>query len=169
MADFNFLNLTDSVRELMNNEIELDISKNRLFISNRLNVDGKVKYSSILIESVKESSKVELAMKISNFLNEKEIVNGKEKIVPKHAASLLSQGEFNRFYIRAVCLEALKNGDEYVEIYRGRQSSWARQESELKIGKHLNVNELLEDLRTNIGRTPKSLPEVNSGLTVKLI
>jgi len=168
MADFNFLDLNDNIRKHMINEIELDISKNKLFISDRLTEEGKMKFPSLLSETVQSSSEAELTLKISNLIKETEIVNGKESKVPKNAASLLAQGEFNRFYIRAICLEALKKGGKNVEIYRGRQSSWARPESELKIGNQLNANDLLEDLRTNIGTTPKILPEVNSGLTVKL-
>ena len=60
-----------------------------------------------------------------------------------------------------------QNQDE-IEIYRGRESSLRRTESEMLIGTNLNAVDLLEDLRNSIGITPKLFPEINSGLTVKL-
>lgn len=53
MAKFNFLNIDEETRRLMLTEIELDISKKKLFISNRLNDRGKTNYSVYLKESVK--------------------------------------------------------------------------------------------------------------------
>lgn len=94
---------------------------------------------------------------------------GKLKKNPSNASTLLSQNEFNRFYIRAICLEAIEKNDEKVEIYRARESSWSRSESEALIGRIVDANELLADLRENIGKTPKLLPVFNSGLSVKLI
>jgi len=168
---FEFVDLDSrNVRNYMVNEIKLDISLNRLYISKRLNITGKNIYPDLLIEAASSLTEVELTNRISVFFNKTELTkNLIEKKVPKNAARIFAEGEFNRFYIRAVCLESVSQGNESVEIYRGRQSSFARPESELKIDKHLNANDLLEDLRTNIGKPPRILPEINSGLTIKLI
>jgi hypothetical protein len=64
-------------------------------------------------------------------------------------------------------LKSIENNIETVEIYRARESSWSRPESEMKIGTKINAIELLNDLRGSVGEEPKILPEVNSGLSVK--
>ena len=168
MADFNFKNLTDSVRKHMISEIESDIKNDKLYISDRLNEDGKNGYPEFLMDAVKNNSEKELSENLNGFFNDQEVVNGKIKKVPSNASTLLSQSEFNRFYIRGVCIEAIEKGDENLEIYRARESSWSRPESEQLIGNDVNAKELLNDLRENIGKKPNLLPEINSGLSVKL-
>ena len=96
-----------------------------------------------------------------------ELYNGKSRKVPSNAAKLISQSEFNRFYIRAVCLEAIEKDIKEIEVYRARPSSSSRPESEAMIGKKLSPKELLDDLRDSIGKEPKILPHINSGLSVK--
>ena len=88
--------------------------------------------------------------------------------MPSNASTLLSQSEFNRYYIRAICLKAITAGEEFVTIYRARESSWSRPESEARIGAKILAKELLEDLRNSIGIEPKLLPEINSGLSVEM-
>lgn len=171
MANFNFLNLTDSVRNKMLSEVEMDISKGELFISPRLNVNGIKEYPNFLKDSIKNGNEefLEALIAQSNSLNETEVYgDGKTRKVAKNAALLLAQGEFNRFYIRAVCLEAIENSIDSVEVYRARESSQSRPGSELMLGEQINPNKLLEDLRTSIGVTPKILPDVNSGLSIKI-
>ena len=169
MVDFKFENLTSSVREKMVSEIDSDIQNEQLYISNRLNEEGKIKFPELLKDSALNYNEKGLSENLNGFFNTQEEVNGKIKKVPSNASTLLSQSEFNRFYIRAVCLEAIEKKDENVKIYRARESSWSRPESEALIGNTVNANELLTDLRESIGVSPKLLPEINSGLSVKLI
>ncbi|MGB7528974.1 hypothetical protein [Sphingobacterium cellulitidis] len=170
MANFTFLNLDEETRKLMLDEINSDISKDKLYFSDRLSINGRENYTPFLLKSVKngtEETFTNLMTQNDNF-NETEVVQGKSKKVPNNAASLLCQNEFNRYYIRAICLRAINHKQEEIEIYRGRASSWARPESEMLIGTRLNAEDLLEDLRNSIGTSPKLFPEINSGLTVKL-
>lgn len=170
MTNFNFFNMTESVKEKMLSEVEMDISNGILYTSGRFNDTGIKQYPIFLKDSIKSGSEEVLEALIvdNDCLNETEISNGKSKKVPSNAAQLIAQSEFNRFYIRAVCLEAIENGIDDVEIYRARQSSWSRPESEAKIGNKINPKALLEDLRVSIGVEPKILPDVNSGLSVKI-
>ena len=168
MANFNFLNLTESVRNKMIAEITSDDKAGKLFKSKRLNSQGSVNYKSILIQAATESTEVEFEQNLAGMFNEYETVNGKERKVAKNAAQLLTQSEFNRFYIRAICLESIEKGIKNVEIYRARQSNRARPESDAKIGKMIDAVQLLNDLRTNIGKQLENLPDINSGLSVKL-
>lgn len=170
MAKFNFLNLDEKTRAYMLSEIESDISNRRLFISQRLNELGKTEYPNFLISAVKNSDEedFEKQLDLNKYFNQTEIRNGKEIKMNSQASKLLCQSEFNRYYIRAICLRALEEGSEEVEIYRARQSSWARPESEAKIGQKVQASELLEDLRNSIGVEPKLFPDINSGLSIKL-
>lgn len=152
-------------------EIELDINNNRLFISKRLNEEGQKNYPSLLKEAVKngDEESLELNLVQSLFFNTHETIqNGQVKSIPRNASKLLCQSEFNRFYIRGICRRAQNERIDQVEIYRGRESSQKRPESEAKIGTFLDATALLEDLRSSIGKEPKLLPEINSGLTVKI-
>lgn len=169
MANFTFLNLDEETRELMLDEINSDIGNDKLYSSNRLNKNGKENYTHNLLESVKNGNEETFTSLLTqdNF-NETELVKEKSKKIPSNAASLLCQSEFNRYYIRAICLRAINQNQDEIEIYRGRESSWARPESEILIGTYLSATDLLEDLRNSIGISPKLFPEINSGLTVKL-
>ncbi len=89
--------------------------------------------------------------------------------VPVTAHTTMAEGEFNRFYIRAVCVCALEAGQSNVLIYRGRHSSEPRPESEALIGNLIPADRLLSDLREKAGvEAALGLAKPNSGLTVKL-
>lgn len=169
MSSFVFLNLVASVRNKMISEIEMDIANENLYFSNRLNEIGIESYPSFLKNSVLNGAEDVLESLIlnNNCLLVTEFANGRPKKVPTNAAKLIAQSEFNRSYIRAVCLEAIENNIEEVEVYRARYSTNIRPESEAAIGLKHNPKELLEDLRDSIGIQPKILPHINSGLSVK--
>lgn len=170
MSNFIFLDLDSETRSLMQSEVNEDIQKERLFISERLNELGRELYPDFLKSAIKSGDEVifkELLESGSHF-NTSDFRLGKPIKMASNASQLLAQSEFNRFYIRAICLKAIEHGIENVEIYRARESSWARPESEARIGITLNAKSLLEDLRDSIGEEPKYLPDINSGLSVKL-
>jgi hypothetical protein len=90
-----------------------------------------------------------------------------------HSAQMLAEGEFNRFYLRGLCLRAQRAGIPHLVIYRGRASSRPRPESEAKIGTLIAVDTLLAALRRNdfvsIEETALGVPGgPNSGLTARL-
>ncbi|MGE0018326.1 MAG: hypothetical protein AB7S72_01560 [Draconibacterium sp.] len=170
MAQFNFHNLDSVTRNLMLSEIHSDIEHRKLYESERLNETGRKNYQSYLIKSVTEGDEVllENLLEINTHFNQTYFRVDKHVKMPSNASTLLSQSEFNRFYIRAICLRAITDGINNVQIYRARESSWARPESEAKIGTLVSAKELLEDLRNSIGTEPKLFPEINSGLSVKI-
>lgn len=170
MAKFNFINLDSKTRTLMLSEIQSDIDQQRLFLSERLNETGQNTYEAYLVKSVSEGdeSMLENLLDINTHFNPTYLRQGNPVKMPSNASTLLSQSEFNRFYIRAICLRAIENGIESVQVYRARESSWSRPESEAKIGSSISAKELLEDLRDSIGKEPKLFPDINSGLSIKL-
>ena len=171
MAKFHFNNLDEDVRALMVEEIQLDIDESKLYESARLNSFGASNYSDYLLQSAKKGDEeaFELLLDINTCFNPNDLSKGKPSKMPKNSSKLLCQSEFNRFYIRAVCRKSILDDKEFVEVYRARESSWSRPESEAKIGVQMSAQELLDDLRSSIGDTPKLLPDLNSGLSVMLV
>jgi len=170
MAKFNFLNLDQNVRSLMLSEINTDIETDNFYVSERLNDTGKENYATFLIDSVTNSDEetLEALLDFTTHFNPTSLRQGKPVKIPSNASTLLCQSEFNRYYIRALCAHAIANDINEVEIYRARESSWSRPESEAKIGKKISAQDLLDDLRSSVGAEPKLMPEVNSGLSVKI-
>ncbi|RKG58962.1 hypothetical protein D7X30_15455 [Corallococcus sp. AB011P] len=85
------------------------------------------------------------------------------------APDTFAEGEFNRFYIRALCRRAEEDDIEHLVIYRAKAAESPRVESEMRIGQAMVPDRLLRDLRTNIGvGTALGLPQPNSGLSVHL-
>ena len=170
MNKFIFLNLTEDVRQFMLNEMNSDIQSDKLYKSTRLNSAGLNSYPNFLRRAILNGDAESFQSDLENgiFFNPTYLRMGKDIKMPSNAAQLLSQNEFNRYYIRGVCLKAIDNHINQVEIYRGRQSSQSRPESDKKIGTKLDAALLLDDLRNTIGAEPTILPEINSGLTVKI-
>ncbi len=83
---------------------------------------------------------------------------------------MLAEGEFNRFYIRAVCARAVADGISGVVVYRAKSVEHARSESERKIGQTVDPSAVLNDLRAHPGvDTALGLPPgPNSGLSIAL-
>ena len=152
-------------------EIQSDIADSKLYISPRLNSLGVSNYPNYLLQAAKKGDEetLETLLDINTNFNPTYLRKGKQVPMPIHASELLCQGEFNRYYIRAVCRKSILEDKPYVEIYRARESSRSRSESEAKIGARLSAKELLNDLRNSIGKKPTVLPEVNSGLSVMII
>ena len=171
----NYVQLDEETRRLMVEEVTADIAEVRVFVSTRLSATGRAAYSSLLLSAMRSGTDSTLDKALSAFgmLNEFEMSQRKgvpyQKRVPANAASVLAEGEFNKYYVRAICRRAMENGRETVEVYRGRQSQQPRPESEQLVGTPLRAAELLNDLRSNT-LTPDQLgilPQVNTGLTVR--
>ena len=170
MANFNFHNLDEETRKHMLAEIQEDINAGRLYVSERLNETGRQNYQTYFVQSVStgDPESFEKLLHQPTHFNLTYSRQGKSVKMPSNASTLLCQNEFNRYYIRALCLRAIGSNLENVQIYRARESSWSRPESEAKIGMSISAKDLLEDLRTSIGIEPKLFPEINSGLSVRI-
>jgi hypothetical protein len=83
-----------------------------------------------------------------------------------NAADSLAESEFNRFFIRGLCIQVLGMGLTEVMVTTGRQSKDRGPEYDAFCGKMINAQLLLDDLRTSKGRVPKLFPYIESGQTV---
>lgn len=171
------LDVNDRIRNIMAAEVAFDEQRNELYMSKRFTPVGAAEYPGILKEAVMSGGDADLATKlrIHGCFAETEtrrLKSGKISIakVPTTAPETFAEGEFNRFYLRALCLVAIADGVEHVEVYRARPSDNPRPESEALIGAKLDAKKLLEDLRNNVGvDTCLGLPPgPNSGLSAKL-
>jgi len=175
---FNFENLDQATRDLMLNEVTYDTSKQGgLYLSRRFSNQGRQIYETLLRNAITNGNEETLTASLAKpaYFNETEERNVKGKTViakiPSNAAELLAQGEFNRFYIRALCLRAA-NENRTLQIYRARQSSNPRPESEAMIGQTVNnLQTLLNDLRDNyeVDKVLGLPPGPNSGLSCRLV
>lgn len=170
----NFGNLDSLTRELMKHELEHDQTNNRLYISSRLNEKGAQLYPGLLQKAIDDGNEATLGsdLKSQDCFNTHESRRGKLVKVPYTAPQTLSEGEFNRYYIRALCLRGIKDGCK-LEVYRAKEVSDPRPESQRMIGHVIDAEyaeTLLNDLRNNIGvDTALGLPNgPNSGLSVKI-
>jgi hypothetical protein len=174
---FAFADLDPETRRLMLVEIDEDISANKLYLSDRLSAFGRDAYPQLLREAALFFDEHWLAEKLRarNCFNatysRRNSKGGLTEVrMPVNAADMLAEGEFNRFYIRALCRRAIKDGIAELIVYRGKPVTSPRPESEAKIGQLVSPQALLADLRENIGvDTSLGLPAgPSSGLTVRL-
>ncbi|HEX8176650.1 MAG TPA: hypothetical protein VF543_16275 [Pyrinomonadaceae bacterium] len=173
----NLVNLDERTRSIMLEEIESDISSSKLYISPRLNSRGLQEYPRLLKESATNHDDAWLAERLRRdglmkTQEERRKPKGGYTIaqVPVTAPDTLAEGEFNRFYIRGLCLRAIQDGIPELVVYRAKQVSSPRRESEAKIGAMIPPQSLLQDVRTHPGvDTALGLPPCpNSGLSVRL-
>jgi hypothetical protein len=92
------------------------------------------------------------------------------RAVPHNAAQQLAEGEFNRYYIRGLCLRAKAEGISEVVVYRGKAVQSPRPQSQALIGTRIPVDALLADLRnSDFVDTALGIPAgPNSGITARL-
>jgi hypothetical protein len=83
----------------------------------------------------------------------------------------MAEGEFGRFYLRALCLRALADGTNHLVIYRAKAVMNPRPDSQAKIDTTIDAATLLADLRAHSGvDTALGLPPgPNSGLSARLL
>lgn len=168
------LNLDTETRNFQLREILADIEAGTLYISKRLNPVGVSVYPEILKEAAQKYDDAWLAVQLRDKFNATEPRNIKGKItqakIPTNASEMLAEGEFNRFYLRGLCLRAISDNISNLIVYRAKQVSNPRDDSNAKIGTVIDPSALLLDLRKNIGvETALGLPSgANSGLSAKL-
>src|SRR5262245_14386095 len=124
----NLVNLDRRVRDLMLTELDLDIAKNDVHLPDRLSKSGREAFVGLLREAMDQRDDAWLA----DRLREGPYFNPKEErkkpgggtisaSVPANAPTILAEGEFNRFYIRALCLLAIADGVHELTVYRAKE------------------------------------------------
>lgn len=173
----DYRHLDDRTRTLMLAEIDRDVGAGSLYLSENLSAQGHAAYPDLLRTAARSGNDTTLADAIVKHLNSHEkprkLASGgysKPPVMRSNAHEMLAEGEFNRFYIRALCLRAIEDGLNELIVYRAKEVINARSASEQKIGQSVSPEALLSDLRTHPGvDTALGLPPgPNSGLCVRL-
>lgn len=171
-------NLDAITRSFMLNEVVSDVSLNKLYMSPRLNEFGRQNYVHCLQEAVVHHNDGWLAQQLRShgYMTDYEQRRTRgggftSARVPVTAPDTLSEGEFNRYYARGLCVRVIEEGRDQVEVYRGKSASRPRLESEAMLGIRLSAEALLKDLRASNGVEPALglPPGPNSGLTVRMV
>jgi len=165
MRIFRFNNLNEEIRNLMKLELNMDQNNNNIYFSKRFTIDNN-KYINMLQTAIETGNNQTLAMMIQNYLERT------EQSIFTDASETLADGEFNKYYMRAISIDAI-NKSKQVQVYRARNVIEPRQISEIIIGKVLNPIEVLNYLRTSISQRDKTsslktLGVPNSGLSIQL-
>lgn len=167
-----YLSLDQSVRELMVEEFNLDINSDNCYTSKRFHDVGRNCYLEIMPKHLKVGTDDSLDEDLKHnacFNTHETTKTGQVKSVPINASQVFAEGEFNRFYMRGVAIKAIRDGSS-LEVYRARYSEIPNPESEAMVGKSVDPNVLLNDLRECKGlETTLGLPRPNSGLSVKFV
>ena len=162
----------DDVREFMLEELDWSIEKDKVYYSAVFVPGVENDYLSLLRQAISEHDEEWLEQRLTEeyFKNTQERKTKKgvtqANVNKQDAAKRLAQNEFNKFYIRGVCRKALNHSNENVKIYRAKESSVKREESQKQIGEYVNANNLLENLRNEV---EIDLPKIYSGLSVQTI
>lgn len=170
-----YQNLDESTRKHMLDEVALG----NLYMSPRLTAAGQAAWPNLLEEAARHHNDDWLAEQLlakEHFRTEESYTrNGKEfsrRINQESSATQLGEGEFNRIYVRALCVRAAAAGQTELVVYRGKAVAQPRPESEAKVGTSVPITALLDALRRSDFVTIESTLGVpggpNSGLTCKL-
>lgn len=172
----DYKNLDERTRRFMLEEVDADTEAAKLYFSSYLSERGKTDWPALLRDAAKGGNDVSFGNELRKNERLNKTAQRKKKNggyttvnVPITAHETLSEGEFNRFYIRGICRRAIDEKIPHVEVYRAKQVAEPRPESQAMIGQKINPAVLLEDLRQNVGvETSSGFPGPNSGLSIKL-
>ena len=174
----HYEDLNDETRRFMVEEIEMDASGEKLYLSPWLSQTGQGDWSEILIEAAQTGTDDTLA----NSIRQRGRLNRTAQrrrpkgvgyttyAIPLTAPSTIAEGEFNRFYVRGLCRRAMEQDIPKLEVYRAKPVGQPRPDSEYKIGLLMDPSVVLIDARQSIGvETALGMPAgPNSGLTLRI-
>lgn len=174
---FSLKHLDSRTRALMLDELVVDLAADTLYRGKYLNDDGWQAWPGLLQEALSTGSEVSLANAISpqqywlaTYPRRTPSGGYTQARVPQTAPTTLAEGEFVRFYLRGVCQVAIADGRS-LQVVRMKAVADPRPESQAAIGRAVDPNALLADLRQNIGiDTFLGIPAgPNSGIGVELV
>jgi hypothetical protein len=160
-TDFNFLELDAETRAHMLSELKFDVSSQGApFLGAVLTARGRADYGSLLEHAIQTGTEADLV----DRLNEE----GRVVASPVDAARKLGRTEFNRYYIRGICLRAWSHDTNVVFVYRAHGSASPRSTSIALIDSDQPAPVVLANVRGSQGADPATgLGRVNSGLSIR--
>ena len=116
----NYKSLDNLTRQKMLEEFNLDIKTNNLYLSKRFTDQGGIYYEHTMPNHIQNGNDDSLAEDLrthNSFLTheDRKTVKGISKVkVPETAPQTFSEGEFNRFYLRGLCLRAIAEKNKII-------------------------------------------------------
>lgn len=172
----HYENLDDLVRKAMLAELDHDIHLKKCFASSRLRDGTFPAWLELLREAITQYDDNWLTHQVNvqgllRTHEQKRTPGGSTTlaIVPRNAAQVLAEGEFNKLYARGLCIVAIESSEDHLEVCRGKRVENPRPDSQRIIGSLIDPTQLLEDLRQASGfDNALKIPNgPNSGLTVR--
>ena len=172
----HYENLDPVTRRYALEELQRDMDDGSFHASERLRPEGVGEYKRLLHEAIRYYDDRWLEERADDLVVEHEPRRTRsggviEAKVPSMAVRMLTEGDFNRYYMRGVSLRAIAEERGVVEVYRARLSLEARPESAELEGRRLKPAELLSWLRGEPSDDPGAarLGRPNSGLSIRLV
>lgn len=172
---FNFKNMSPQIRQSIAAEITSAHQSNNFYMSTRFNQTGTNAAVSLLIQAAQGHDEHWLAYQIEAQALMKDYEVRSRPLggyttahVPSTAAETYAEGQFNRFYMIGVCLEAIKLGKQ-VKVYRAKQVASSRGTSNNLIGSVIDPSALIAELRVVKSSLGHNLLKPNSGLSIEIV
>lgn len=178
VSAFDFPQLDARARDLMMEEFAYDRDSDRIYVGRRLNSQGERTYCDALPLALRQGTPVELRQQLepvpgSLWISSIMAANGRRSTTPVTAAQTLAEGEFNRYYMRAICRRAVDEGNGTVRVRRGKAVQNPRADPSVRVheGDILDASVVLEDIRLHPGEdTVIGMPRgPNSGLSLEFV
>lgn len=170
---FNFTKLDERTRSLMVEEIAMAQGSGELYFSTRFTPVGQQTWPTWLLTAAKEHDEHWLEYQIEaagamKHLETRAKPKGGYTVahVPDTAAETLADGQFNRFYIAAICRRAIEDSQSFIRVYRAKHRDDPRPESLALEGTTKNAATLLGEVRSKELSLKCALLKPNSGLSV---
>lgn len=159
----------DCVRQHMVAEIQADIARDELYYSKFLTPEGRQQWQTLLVEAAQHHDEAWLAEQLRGddvaFPQISSTDSRGYNRTLKFQPETLADSEFNRYYIRGLCLYAMERHVPYIITYRAKEVHHPLSPVDTQIAPH----DLLEDLRTHKEQTELGVPSnPNSGISVML-
>lgn len=172
---FNFKNLNEDTRPYILQAIENAENTNNIYYSARFTQRGKEEYLPLLKEAAKDHNEHWLAYSLESpgIMKDLEGANTPSggytmRYVPYSATQTFTDGQFNWFYILGLCLYARNVGINLLQVYRAKESSSHRAQSDSIIGNKIPIEDIESQLLEIQSSFLSELVKPNSGISVKL-
>ncbi|MCW5838778.1 MAG: hypothetical protein KIT29_02585 [Anaerolineales bacterium] len=172
---FDYEPVPAELRTLMLDELQYDAEHHSLYLNPLLKPDSTAIYLPLLLAALEAGTSqsfgealaaADLLLAEHRYLRQGRQVTAR---LPANYAHTVAAGEFNRYYMRAVCRDAIQQGAPAVELYRAKAVSTPRHSADERIGRRVAPDALLADLRQTNFEQPSQygLGAPNSGLSIR--
>jgi hypothetical protein len=168
---FDF-DLTSAIRDTMVKEITRAHASGNFFYSKKFNSEGEAQAKELLLDAATAYDEHWIAFEIEErslmkSFDPRETAMGEYSLahVADSASKLYADGQFNRFYMIAVCTAASLQG-KTVSAYQAQEKSDLKNDSAKLIGKIYDAEALKAELRSMKGTLNHELLVPHSGLSV---